>query len=126
MVGGLGSSLLSPPLYFFLLAQLLNSPSNCPFIYCGQIFSSKGDEHISCYTYNTHQAEHYFCSTCGVHPFYQPRSNPKGRGISLQCLDEEETRKKAEIVPCDAEDWRNWEKYLDEHPKARNLTENVE
>ncbi|XP_022800512.1 centromere protein V-like [Stylophora pistillata] len=87
---------------------------------------TQGDEHISCYTYNTHQAKHYFCSTCGVHPFYQPRSNPKGRGISLQCLDEEETRKKAEIVPCDAADWRNWEKYLDEHPKARNLTENVE
>ena len=89
-------------------------------------FSSKGEGHISCYTFNTHQAKHYFCSTCGIHPFYQPRSNPEGRGISLQCLDEEETRKNAEVVPCDALDWQNWERYLDEHPKARNLTENVE
>ena len=89
-------------------------------------FSSKGEGHISCYTFNTHQAKHYFCSSCGIHPFYQPRSNPEGRGISLQCLDEEETRKNAEVVPCDALDWQNWERYLDEHPKERNLTENVE
>ena len=114
----------SPPLCFFLLSQVLHSPANHPFIII--IFSSKGEGHVSCYTFNTHQAKHYFCSSCGIHPFYQPRSNPEGCGISLQCLDEEETRKNAEVVPCDALDWQKWERYLDEHPKARNLTENVE
>ena len=34
--------------------------------------------------------------------------------------------KKVNIVPCDASDWKNWQKYLDENLKARNLTENVE
>lgn len=85
----------------------------------------EGEEYISCYTFNTHQAKHYFCTTCGIHPFYQPRTNPNGRGISLRCLDEG-TVKKVNIVPCDASDWKNWQKYLDENPKARNLTENVE
>lgn len=89
-------------------------------------FVYQGEEHISCYTYNTHQAKHYFCQTCGVHPFYQPRTNPNCRGISLRCLDEEATVKKANIVPVDCINWKNWEKYLDEHPKARDGTENVE
>jgi len=85
----------------------------------------EGEEHLSCYTFNTRQAKHYFCTTCGIHPFYQPRTNPNGRGISLPCLDAG-TVKKVDIVTCDALDWKNWQKYLDENPKARNLTENVE
>jgi len=39
---------------------------------------------------------------------------------------DEGTVKKVNIVPCNALDWKNWQKYLDENPKARNLTENVE
>ena len=115
----------SPPLCFFFAFPAFTVISESSLHY-QHLFSSKGEGHISCYTFNTHQAKHYFCSTCGIHPFYQPRSNPEGRGISLQCLDEEETRKNAEVVPCDALDWQKWERYLDEHPKARNLTENVE
>lgn len=80
---------------------------------------------MSCYTFNTHQAKHYFCTTCGIHPFYHPRTNPNGRGISLRCLDEG-TVKKVNIVSCDALDWKKWEKYLNENPKAKNLTVNVE
>ena len=115
----------SPPLcFFFCFPSFYTHQRIIPSL--SSFFSSKGEGHISCYTFNTHQAKHYFCSTCGIHPFYQPRSNPEGRGISLQCLDEEETRKNAEVVPCDALDWQKWERYLDEHPKARNLTENVE
>ena len=39
-----------------------------------------GNESLSSYTFNTHQAKHLFCSTCGVQSFYVPRSNPNGYG----------------------------------------------
>ena len=28
-----------------------------------------------------------FCKTCGVLPFYVPRSNPDGFGVTLACVD---------------------------------------
>ena len=34
--------------------------------------------------------------------------------------------KKVNIVPCDASDWKNWQKCVDENPKERHVTENVE
>ena len=122
---------LVPPGIFSCLSLKLTLiiPTLWPFLLLSHshyYFFPKGEEQISCYTFNTHEAKHYFCSTCGIHPFYQPRTNPEARGISLQCLDEEETRKNAEVVPCDAMNWEKWEQYLNEHPKARNLTENVE
>ena len=88
-------------------------------------FVFQGEENISCYTYNTHQAKHYFCATCGVHSFYAPRSNPNGYGISVRCLDEG-TVQKTHIVYADCNNWDNWQKYLAEHPKAATHTENVE
>ena len=39
------------------------------------------------YTFGTHTAQHMFCSTCGVTPFYVPRSNPDGYAITVHCLD---------------------------------------
>lgn len=39
------------------------------------------------YRFNTGVAEHLFCPTCGVKPFYVPRSNPKGWSVNLRCLD---------------------------------------
>lgn len=85
----------------------------------------QGEGHISCYTYNTHQAKHYFCTTCGIHAFYRPRSNPKAYGISLHCLDGG-TVQKIDTVVINALDWENWEKYLMEHPGASNYTDNVQ
>lgn len=84
----------------------------------------QGENQLGCYTYNTHQAKHFFCKTCGIHSFYYPRTNPNGCGISLYCLDEG-TVQKAEIIPCDASDWAKWQKYLEENPKAANVTENI-
>ena len=39
------------------------------------------------YRYGTGTARHLFCSRCGITPFYKPRSNPDGWGITLQCID---------------------------------------
>jgi hypothetical protein len=39
------------------------------------------------YTFGTHTAKHYFCGTCGVHPFYRPRSHPDAWDVNARCLD---------------------------------------
>jgi len=44
------------------------------------VLSLQGADKLTTYTFNTHQAKHTFCRTCGVQSFYQPRSNPDGYG----------------------------------------------
>ena len=39
---------------------------------------TQGEGELSCYTFGTQTAKHLFCRTCGVCPFYRPRSNPDG------------------------------------------------
>jgi len=34
-------------------------------------------------------ARHLFCKVCGVHAFYQPRSNPTCFAITIYCVDGE-------------------------------------
>jgi hypothetical protein len=38
-------------------------------------------EAIKTYTFGTGIAQHYFCGTCGISPFYVPRSNPNGYSV---------------------------------------------
>jgi hypothetical protein len=33
-------------------------------------------------------AKHTFCRTCGIHPFYVPRSHPDSIDVNARCLDE--------------------------------------
>jgi hypothetical protein len=70
---------------------------------------TQGEQDLSCYTFNTGVAKHYFCSHCGVKSFYIPRSNPDGYSLNLRCLD---------TVPDDLVvepfDGQNWEKNADE------------
>ena len=40
------------------------------------------------YRYGTGTARHLFCARCGISPFYVPRSNPDGWGVSFQCIRE--------------------------------------
>ena len=49
----------------------------------------KGQNTLSCYTFNTKVAQHTFCSICGIHPFYRPRSHPDMIDINIRCLDED-------------------------------------
>jgi hypothetical protein len=39
------------------------------------------------YTFGTHTAKHMFCPTCGMHPFYRPRSHPTSWDVNVRCLD---------------------------------------
>jgi len=47
----------------------------------------RGEGHLTTYTFNTGVAKHTFCGTCGMKPFYTPRSNPDGVDVNVNCLD---------------------------------------
>jgi hypothetical protein len=49
----------------------------------------RGEERLSTYRFNTGVAQHTFCRTCGIHPFYVPRSHPDGIDVNVRCLDGE-------------------------------------
>jgi len=43
-------------------------------------------DELSLYSFNKRIAKHYFCPTCGVHPFHRPRSYPEMWGVNIRCL----------------------------------------
>lgn len=47
----------------------------------------KGEDKLSLYQFETKEAEHYFCSICGIYTHHKRRSNPNQYGINLGCLD---------------------------------------
>jgi len=65
----------------------------------------RGEEDLTTYTFNTGVAKHTFCRSCGMKPFYIPRSNPDGIDVNVNCLDP---------LPSDFVvepfDGRNWER----------------
>ena len=60
---------------------------------------------LTTYEFNTKTAKHHFCTTCGIHSFYVPRSHPDGFSINARCLDD------APLEWFDVEgfDGKNWE-----------------
>jgi hypothetical protein len=48
---------------------------------------SSGADSLTTYRFNTGTAKHTFCSTCGIHPFYVPRSDPDKIDVNVRCLD---------------------------------------
>ncbi|NES83072.1 MAG: GFA family protein [Moorea sp. SIO2B7] len=64
-----------------------------------------GDDSLTTYTFNTNLAKHQFCSICGIHSFYRPRSHPDKIDVNVRCLDGEVlSRFKIEFF-----DGANWE-----------------
>ena len=64
---------------------------------------TRGAENLTTYTFNTGTAKHTFCKTCGIKPFYTPRSNPDGIDVNVRCLD---TPPRAlTIEPFDGQNW---------------------
>lgn len=72
-----------------------------------RLLSGEGD--LSTYTFNSGVAKHYFCRSCGIKPFYVPRSHPDGYSVNARCLDP------ATIASMNVDqfDGRNWEANAD-------------
>ena len=86
------------------------------------MFFYQGEECLTTYTYNTHQAQHTFCKICGVQSFYRPRSNPDGIGVAPHCLDEGTVT----TIKVDTFDGQNWEQSMtiDDSIKQRSKLAN--
>lgn len=64
----------------------------------------QGHGDLTTYTFNTGTARHYFCSVCGVKPYYVPRSHPDGFSVNARCIDPE-TVTGMRITPFDGANW---------------------
>ncbi len=63
----------------------------------------QGEENLETYTFNTGIARHTFCKTCGIKPFYTPRSNPDGIDVNVRCLETKPVS--LTVVPFDGKNW---------------------
>jgi len=69
-----------------------------------------GTDVLTDYRFNTRTARHLFCSICGMHPFYVPRSHPDGWSVNARCLDDQDFARR---IPGDPFDGRHWESHID-------------
>jgi len=63
-----------------------------------------GAEALVSYRFNTGVAEHKFCTQCGIHPFYTPRSDPHKVDVNVRCLDDVDLSQ-LELLPFDGRHW---------------------
>jgi hypothetical protein len=63
----------------------------------------QGEDNITTYTFDTGEAKHQFCKTCGIKSFYIPRSNPDGVDVNVRCL--EPAPKELVIEKFDGKNW---------------------
>ena len=78
----------------------------------------QGEENLTIYTFETHEAKHLFCKTCGVKSFYIPRSHPDGVSVNARCLADG-TVKSMKVTPFDG---KNWEANIDKLRSKDNNT----
>ena len=64
-----------------------------------------GKDALTTYRFNTGVAQHTFCATCGIQPFYIPRSDPDKIDVNVRCLDDVDVTSLA----IGRFDGRNWE-----------------
>ena len=69
---------------------------------------SGGDE-LTTYEFNTKTAKHQFCRTCGIHPFYVPRSDPDKIDVNVRCLDGVDLQ----TLELKTFDGKNWERAIE-------------
>ncbi|MBV9827575.1 MAG: GFA family protein [Alphaproteobacteria bacterium] len=81
------------------LAEGLDQPRRCDCSFCrmrGAVVVSArredftitaGEDALALYQFNTKQAEHFFCSRCGIYTHHRRRSNPDLFGVNVACLE---------------------------------------
>lgn len=67
-----------------------------------------GQQELTSYRFNTGVAEHEFCRTCGIHPFYTPRSDPDKVDVNVRCLEGVEL----DALERRSFDGKNWEQAI--------------
>ena len=65
-----------------------------------------GEDALALYTFNTGVAKHRFCKTCGIHPFYTPRSHPDQVDVNVRCLARDVFERFA-VTPFDGQNWED-------------------
>ena len=70
----------------------------------------QGAENLTLYQFNSRTAKHYFCKTCGIKSFYQPRSHPDAWSVNANCLDQPPA---LAIAQFDGKDWERARDALD-------------
>jgi len=53
----------------------------------GGLHVVQGEHKLTSYRFNTGQAQHFFCSQCGIYTHHQRRSNPNQYGVNVACLE---------------------------------------
>lgn len=64
----------------------------------------QGQDLLTSYAFNTMVAQHTFCSVCGIHSFYRPRSHPNMIDVNVRALDKN-IMNKFTIRPFDGQNW---------------------
>ena len=67
----------------------------------------RGKNALTVYTFETGVAQHTFCSHCGMHAFYIPRSQPDRITVNARCLDDIDG---PSLKPTRFFEGRHWEK----------------
>lgn len=75
-----------------------------------------GEDNLTTYAFDTHEAKHLFCKTCGIKSFYIPRSHPDGISVNVRCI-EEGTIKSMTVEQFDG---KNWEANIDKLKPLEN------
>ena len=68
----------------------------------------QGKNNLSTYSFDTHEAKHLFCKTCGIKSFYIPRSHPDGISVNVRCLDDATIKS----INIELFDGKNWEQNI--------------
>lgn len=74
------------------------------FVPEGDLRFLSGEDALTEYRFNTGQAVHIFCRTCGIKPLYRPRSHPQSWSVNLRCVDAG-TLTVSKRIAFDGRDW---------------------
>lgn len=74
------------------------------------------EHELATYSFNTGIAKHIFCGTCGVAPYYIPRSDPDKIDVNARCLEGVNVR----LLPCEYFDGQNWEENVESYKQRRD------